>query len=254
MARPKRPRISAEFQPLEPARRELWEHVAAGIRDAILSGAIPAGSSLVEADVADRFGVSRGPVRDAFKELARERLLVELPRRGTTVAVLSFADLQEVYAVREGLEIVASRLAIERASDDEIRQLGTAVSLLEEQSKQRVPYSESLAADLAFHRGLTALCGNARITSLYEQMLSQTQLHARTAAVTNPRLRLAMKRSAHRDILDALAARDVDRARRAITSHYRYAEERLYSGLHRARATPVVEISASGGPPRTATT
>jgi len=216
-------------------RKELWESVAESLRAGIVSGAIPAGSSLVEADLAERFGVSRGPIRDALRDLAREGLVVDLPRRGTIVSTLTLSDTRDVYAVREGLEAVGARLAIERASDADLGRLGAAVAAMEEAWDRRADYEETLAADLAFHRELVGLSVNPRLIPLYEQMLSQTQLLVRSAALVNPRLRLGLRRSAHREIMDAVRTRDTDAARRAIAEHYAYAEERLYG---RAKASP----------------
>ena len=156
---------------------------------------------------------------------------MDLPRRGTVVSTLTFSDTRDVYAVREGLEIVAARQAIERATDAELTDLGVQVAAMEEAWDRRAEYGESLAADLAFHRTVVSLSGNERLLPFYEQMLSQTQLLVRMAAMANPRLRLALRRSAHRDILDALLRRDVDAARRAIADHYTYAEQRLFSGV-----------------------
>lgn len=211
-------------------QRELWEHVASSIRTAILSGAIPAGASLVEADLADRFAVSRGPIREALRELAREGLVVNLPRRGTVVSTLSFADLTEAYAIREGLEMVAAKQAMERATDHELADLRPYVARMEDAWDRGVEYGKSLAADLAFHRALVALSGNERLAAINEQMLSQTHLLVRTAALANPSLATALRRAPHRDILNALIRRDVDRARSAIEEHYVYALERLLPG------------------------
>jgi DNA-binding GntR family transcriptional regulator len=231
MPRPRKDRVDASFVALAPERRELWEGVVDGLRGAILDGSIPPGTSLVEADLAERFGVSRGPIRDALRELAREGLVVDLPHRGTVVSTLTFADIREVYAIREGLESVAARLAIELATDAGLRSIRDHVLRMEDAWDREADYADSLAEDLAFHRGLVGLSDNGRLVAVYEQMLSQTQLLVRSAAAMNPSLRLAMRRSAHRDIHDALMARDADRAQRAIGDHYAYAEERLFAGL-----------------------
>jgi DNA-binding GntR family transcriptional regulator len=228
MPRPRKPRLDPGMETPALVRRELWEGVAESLRAAIVSGSIPAGSNLVEADVADRFGVSRGPVRDAFRDLAREGLVVDLPRRGTIVSTLTFSDTRDVYAVREGLEAVGARMAIERASEASLEGLGAAVLAMEAAWDRKADYAETLAADLEFHRELVGLSANPRLIPLYEQMLSQTQLLVRSAALVNPRLRLGLRRSAHREILDAVRGRDVDAARRAIAEHYAYAEERLF--------------------------
>jgi len=229
VSRPRKPRVDAPLATAVLERRELWEGVADALREAIVGGALPAGASLVEADLAERFAVSRGPVRDALRELAREGLVVDLPRRGSVVSTLTFSDTRDVYDVREGLETVAARLAIERATDEELAALREHVVAMESAWDRGADYGESLSADLAFHRQLVGLSGNERLMPLYEQMLSQTQLLVRTAAQANPSLGLAMRRSAHRDILDALLARDADRTRAAIVDHYAYAEQRLFS-------------------------
>ena len=92
-------------------------------------------------------------------------------------------------------------------------------------------YLENSTHDLAFHRRLVALAGNERMTAIYDQMLTQTAHLLRTAAEGNPTLQTTMMPTVHRDILDAVAERDADRAREAIEAHYRYAEERLFPGL-----------------------
>jgi len=239
MPRPRKPRVDADVALNAPglARHELWEGVAEALRKAILAGSIRAGASLVEADLAARFEVSRGPIRDALRELAREGLVIDLPRRGTVVSTISFADIQEVYEVREGLEIAAARLAVGRASDAEIAALNGRIRVLEAAWDRGADYGESLAADLAVHRDLVALSGNGRLIGTYDQMLVQTQLNAITAAELNPRLRRGQKRSTHRDIVRALRARDGDAAARAVADHYAYARGRLFEGYPRGAAS-----------------
>jgi len=232
MARPRKQRVDASvaLQVATPARHELWVGVADALRSAILDGSIAAGSSLVEADLAERFEVSRGPIRDALRDLAREGLVVDLPRRGSVVSTLSFTDIQEVYEVREGLEAAAVKLVVARAADQEIAELADLLGDLEAAWDRGDEYAESLSADLAFHSRLVSLAGNGRMTATYEQLVGQTRLQAISAAVVNPSLRLGMKRSAHRDIVQCLLTRDPLATVAAIERHYAYARERLLIG------------------------
>jgi DNA-binding GntR family transcriptional regulator len=208
----------------------LWESVAELIRAAILSGELEPGSKLIETDLAERFGTSRGPIREAIRELAREGLVTELPRRGTLVSTLTAHDLSEVYAVRQALELAASRVVIARAGDEELRALETHLLALES-PPPGAGYLDQAVHDLAFHRSLVALARNERMAVMYEQMLTQTMLLLRTAALENPALRTDLRRAAHRDILRALLDRDEVTARAALEAHYRYAEERLFPGV-----------------------
>ena len=229
MARPRAARVDAtvNLRRVGPAYEGLGHGIADDLRRAILDGSIPAGSSLVEADLAGRFGVSRGPVRDAFRDLARQGLVIDLPRRGTVVSTISLHDIQEVYEVREGLEIVAVRLGSVRASDADLGLLEERLDALEAAWDRGAGYPESLALDLDFHRSVVSIPGNRRLIASYEQMLVQTQLNAINAAEVNPRLRRSMRRDAHRDILRGLRAHDADRSEAAIIAHYAYARERL---------------------------
>lgn len=201
------------------------------IRASILDGKLPAGAKLIESELAEQFGTSRGPIREALRELAREGLVLELPRRGAVVSTLTARDLSEVYAVREALELGATRAAVARATDSELRRLERNLLTLETSWDSAASYLESAAHDLAFHRALVELSRNGRLIALYEQMLGQTMLLLRTAAEVNPTLRTVMPHETHRDIFDALLAHDLGRVGEALAAHYRYAQERLFAGF-----------------------
>lgn len=208
----------------------LWESVAGRIRQAILAGQLAPGSKLIETELAERFGTSRGPVREAIRELAREGLVTELPRRGTLVSTLTAEDLAEVYAVRQALEVAASAVVIARAHDADLRTVEGHLRALES-PPPGAGYLDQAVHDLAFHRSIVALAGNQRMATMYEQMLQQTMLLLRIAAQENPNLRTDLRRAAHRDILRALRERDGAAARAALDNHYRYAEERLFPSV-----------------------
>ncbi len=215
---------------IEPVHRQpLWETVVVRLRNAILSGELPPGSKLVEAELAQSFATSRGPIREAVRELVREGLIVEFDRRGNVVSTLDGRDLIEVYAVREALEVAAARLVVERADDVALDSLTRHLEAFEQGAEDG--YLENSVHDLAFHRELVSLTGNGRMTVINDQMLTQTAHLLRTAAAANETLQSTIRPSAHRDILDALLARDAERAVAAIGAHYRYAEERLFPGL-----------------------
>ncbi|MFN8221661.1 MAG: GntR family transcriptional regulator [Gaiellales bacterium] len=208
---------------------QLWEIVYARIRDAILDGTLAPGSRLVERDLAARFGTSRGPIRDAIRELARQGLVADLPRRGTVVSTPTARDLSEAYLVREALEYGACRTVVEIAADAEIGALEQHLAAFEAAWTSGAAYIDAAQHDLAFHRALVGLTRNSRMIAVYEQMLGTTMLLLRAAAETSPRLRTGMEPWVHRDIVAALRERTASRAREAVEAHYRVASERLFA-------------------------
>ena len=213
------------------AFQQVWETVCERVRSSILSGELPAGTKLVEADLARTFGVSRGPIREALQELAREGLVVDLPRRGTFVCTLTQTDLTEVYAVREAIEAVAVREAVKSATDGEL------AGLVEAHRKMDATWSgndwnAAITADAQFHLTLVRLAKNRRMETICEQMGAQTVLLLVTASQSDVSLRGAPLQAIHAAILEAVVARDADAAREAIAAHYRYTRERLFQTIN----------------------
>ena len=101
-------------------RRYIHDDVADRLRGLILSGDLPPRSRVNELELAERFGISRTPLREAIKILATEGLLELLPNRGARVAVLSSEEIDDMMVVIGGLEGLAAELACARITDGEI--------------------------------------------------------------------------------------------------------------------------------------
>src|SRR5512141_1937437 len=206
--------------------KQLWQAVADQIRDEILDGRLPAGSRLVETELAERFGVSRGPVRDALAELARSGLVVDLPRRGTFVPSLTQRDLAEVYVIRRAIEEAAVRHAIEHATDKDIAEMDAALDATE-RAYAAGDLAAAWDADMSFHRMYCRMSGNGRLLALYEELASQTVLLMRTALATHASLGWTPPVEFHRHIADGLRARNAHAASEAVGAHYQYTQDRL---------------------------
>jgi DNA-binding GntR family transcriptional regulator len=206
--------------------KQLWEGVADQLRDEILDGRLPAGSRLVEAELAERFGVSRGPIRDALQDLARAGLAVDLPRRGTFVSSLTERDLEDVYVIRRAIEESAARLTIERADDADVASIFEAVEVAEA-AYGGDDLAAAWDADMAFHRTYCRLSGNGRLLELFDQLASQTVLLMRTTLESHASLAWTPPVELHRRIAQAIADRDLARATEAVGAHYQYTQDRL---------------------------
>src|SRR5690606_27521609 len=122
------------------------------LQDDIVRGALVPGTKLGETELAARYGVSRGPLREAIRRLESRRLLERIPHVGTRVAMLDAADLAEIYRVREALEGMAAKLAAENMTAEEIAGLNELLAQHEKQPgvQDDTAYFQS-EGDLDFH-------------------------------------------------------------------------------------------------------
>jgi DNA-binding GntR family transcriptional regulator len=206
---------------------QLWQAVSERLRAEILGGNLPPGTKLIETELAEQFGTSRGPIREALRELAYQGLVMELPRRGAVVQTLSARDLAEVYAVRSGIELAAASSVIARATDEEVGELEAPLTDMEGATAAGADYLAFATYDFAFHRVYVQLSGNGRMVKINNDMLAQTKLLLGAAAQINPMLQSRMERPVHRDMFEAIRARDLKRTQETIAAHYHYAQERL---------------------------
>jgi len=115
-------RITVKSKPIE-RHQTLREKILETIRDAILKGHLKPGEKVAEPELAERFGISRTPIREAFRQLESEGYLTVIPRKGAVVAALSEQDVQEYYAIKSILEGYAAELAADRLSGKELLKL-----------------------------------------------------------------------------------------------------------------------------------
>jgi DNA-binding GntR family transcriptional regulator len=114
---------SATAESLKEETSTIADRVFGQVRQAIVEGEIPAGSKISEPALAARYGISRGPLREAMRRLESTNLVERRPNLGARVITLSNDELLEIYVIREALEGMAARIAAERMSDAAIADL-----------------------------------------------------------------------------------------------------------------------------------
>jgi DNA-binding GntR family transcriptional regulator len=197
----------------------LWRIVADRLRADILDGAIAEGSRLHEIDLAAHFGVSRGPVREALRELVGLGLAVDLPRRGVFVSSATETDIQEVYVAREALEKAAGRLFIRRVHDRDLPRVREALVTME-RAYAADDVAGGRALDLEFHRSIFVIAGARRLTAIFDQLAGQTLLLLRSEDEKLPDVAKVSPPEVHRAMADALVARDLPGFEAAVTAHF----------------------------------
>ncbi|HZK04285.1 MAG TPA: GntR family transcriptional regulator [Actinomycetaceae bacterium] len=195
-----------------PARRPLAETVPSlvdaaqdFVREQILAGEYPPGHRLKEHDLAQETGISRIPIREALRALSAEGFVTLVPRRGAIVTELNSTIVEEIFEIRLVLEPFVTGLAAERATEEQLEQLLSNVEL----------------ADTAMRDGVDAVAHEAKIR-FHEIMIGAGQNRALARMVQPVKnlqdwvLRLsdheALSNEEHREIAEAVAARDAERA------------------------------------------
>lgn len=223
--------MAGHLQPIKlDSYKPLRELVCENIRQAIIDGTFSPGERLMEIQLADEMGVSRTPVREAIRKLELEGFVVMIPRRGTYVADISIKDITEIYEIRISLDVLAAGLAAERITDEE---LATLNGYLVEISKH-VPsmnMDKIVELDSAFHDVLYHASRNERLESIINNLREQlTGIRGRSMSAPG---RMVETMDEHRALVEAIAARDVERAQRAARVHLENAEQTLLRSLER---------------------
>ncbi|MGO1549705.1 MAG: GntR family transcriptional regulator [Nesterenkonia sp.] len=204
------------------------------LREGIMYGSLTPGAQLSETALAQQFGVSRGPLREAMQRLVQEGLLRAEPNRGLFVKELDEAGIRDLYVARTAIETAAGRLII--TSDDR-----TAVSRLRTiyAKMQTAAEAEDLEAlsdtDLEFHTALVAGSHSPRLQRMHRTLMVETRmcLTALQGTYQVPEDQVAE----HRRIGEAIAARDAEGLVSAVEAHMEEALDRLVSGEAAERAT-----------------
>lgn len=193
---------------------------------AIEAGELPPGARLRETELAARFGVSRTPVREGLKQLEAQGLARHEPNRGMVVPTLDNDEINELYVIRAVLEGTAARLAAQHATEAEIAILQRMVA----DDRTRLNDVEALlATNRAFHRRLTLASHNRYLIAQMEHMKQSLLLLGGTTLADSKRRTEAV--AEHSRLVEAIAARDMDRAEELARAHIRTAHQARLEGL-----------------------
>ena len=168
---------------------------------------------LIEQEIADACGVSKGTASEALHRLCIEGHIVSYPRKGYQVAFITQEKVRQAMDVRASVEALAVKLAIENASDEAIRALYD-IDYSEEIEPGDLSMQGRMYGNGAFHRGLAALSGNKFIESIVDSLLQTVARVTIFFALENEDLGSVI--GAHEEIIEAMLARDTPRALTAL--------------------------------------
>jgi DNA-binding GntR family transcriptional regulator len=204
--------------PVAAGKGSMKDAIVAQLRQEIASGAIALGEKLSEARLAQRFGVSRMPVREALKELEAAGFVTIEHRRGTFVRQLSRREILDLYEVREAVECMAARLCADRATNEIIAQLDE-VMLAMGDAVARGDADGYIATDERLHRLIMQGAGNAPLADYYRLLVQQLHRGLLSSIVTQREGRMERSWGEHRTIVSAIQAREAQAAEAAMRAH-----------------------------------
>lgn len=201
-------------------RERVYEH----LRDGILGGRIAPGTVLQEVPLAGSLGVSRGPIREALGDLAAEGLVTITPRRGAIVTTLTRHDFLEAYQVREGLEVLAVRLALPIITDATFEMFERTQARMMECAATD-DFLGFYDANVEFHEGWVIASGNGKLLEVYRRLMGQLVVYRRPSAL----LRGGLDRSIaeHTAIIEAAKAGDTESASALMARHIQVPQVRV---------------------------
>jgi DNA-binding GntR family transcriptional regulator len=212
------------------------ERVADGIQAQVLSGEVPIGTHPRQEALAEEFGVSRTPVREALRHLQATGLVELLPNRGAVVRGPSAREIREAYEVRAELEGLAAELAAGRISDRDLLRLREAQALFREsvatliarRARRPEPWRDEsvwVRANDLFHQAILDAAGNARLSDTIADLHRSFPRDLTWAALSQSSRLLEENVVQHEAILEAIEQRDPAEARRRMIEHVRSAGE-----------------------------
>ena len=205
----------------------LREKILETIRDAIMGGVLKPGEKVAEPELAERFGISRTPIREAFRQLESEGYLTVIPRKGAVVVSFSPKEIEEFYAIKSILEGYAAHRACINLTNREIDKL-RAINDRLRQVAEEGDLKSFFKIHGDFHETFIRAADNEKLRELIDSLVGKFQ-RLRLASLSLPG-RMQMSVLEHDKIIDAFASRDADLAERLVRKNAEYGGRVLTEG------------------------
>ena len=220
----------------------LREKILETIRDAISSGALKPGEKVAEPELAERFGISRTPIREAFRQLESEGYLTVIPRKGAVVVSFSSKEIEEFYAIKSILEGYAAHQACRNLTEKEIDRLASINEKLRHLAEAGdIKHFFKIHDD--FHELFRKAADNAKLDEMIEGLLSKFQ-RLRYASLSKPgRMRISVQE--HLKIIEAFRARNAELAEQLVRKNAEFGGRVLMEGSDTSSPLTAIEQMAA---------
>ncbi len=216
MAKRNQARPHLDLEPLSSVRASATEVVFDKLREAILAQVLVGGTPLIEAQLAEMFGVSKTPVREALQRLAQTGLVDFVPVRGASVHLITRKEIQDIFELRHKLEPLALKQSLVNLSDNELNLLD-AVLKKAKQAQQKSDWQSLSQHNRSFHETLVSGAENQLLLSWLKSLSERRQLLSLQG--WNLENRSLQEWQEHQGILEAAKARDIPLAAQKLEDH-----------------------------------
>jgi phosphonate utilization transcriptional regulator len=203
------------------------------IERAILAGEYAPGDKLIEATLATRMGVSRGPVREAFRMLEEAGLVRTEKNRGVFVRDIPIDEAVEIFDLRAAMDELVGRQLAANITTTQLKEIRALVDAMEKAVKAQDAREYHLL-NLKFHDRLVEMAGNRKLTTIYRKLIKELSLFRRLNLADS--WLMPISASEHRQIVKAIAAGDAEAAGRAMFQHVMDSKERTIANDLRRQA------------------
>lgn len=206
------------------AFKTLRENVSEEIRLKILNQELTPGMRIIEQELSDELGVSRGPIREALRQLEQEGMVEYTRNVGCSVREITIQDVYETYLLRSNYEMIAVRLYEAQFTDEEIARMEEALELMKNLTIEN--YSDVVSYGCMLHAVIIEKAGLARLTKAWLD-LEYGEILSCNAGFVDKQSVIERQYPIHRDLVDVCKTRDVDAVCQAISDHYMVTVKRL---------------------------
>lgn len=214
----------------------LKDRVVLYIRQAILSGQLKPGDRIIPGEIAEKLGISRGPIREALRELEKESLVRSTPYKGTFVTTMTEKEVEEICSIRGLLEGFAVRLAIGHITQKHVKQIEEILKRMDQFANRGDAFGVA-QTELEFHSWILKSANHTLLYKTWADTNTQiTSLFVTFQNKLNISLKEVVKR--HYDLLYPIMERNIDQAYHAVLNHYIALSEdysRLYRSSHKSK-------------------
>ncbi|MCL5965742.1 MAG: GntR family transcriptional regulator [Deltaproteobacteria bacterium] len=209
----------------------LREKIVETVRQAIINGQLPPGTRVAEPDLADRFGISRTPIREAFRQLESEGFITVIPRKGAVVASFSEKDISDFYDIKMVLEGYAARCAAKNLTERDIARMESVNRQMEGASSKK-DVRKVFALHNEFHDIFLAASGNEKLRSIVDNMVMQFQ---RFRILLSMPGRIEGSIRQHQEIIEAFRKRNAALAGALVEKNAAYGKKILLKEFSKAK-------------------